>query len=257
MRSSDTDYVLAIENLTVSFDGFKAVDDLTLYIDQGELRVIIGPNGAGKTTVLDLISGKTSATSGSIRYNPYAQKKGRNIELTEMREHEIVRAGIGRKFQTPSIYESLTVFENLEISYPRGRTVLGSLTFQRSEEVMDRICAVAEAIFLIEMLDSQAELLSHGQKQWLEIGMLLVQSPDLIMLDEPVAGMSAKERDATAELLREVSKEHSVLIIEHDMDFVAKIADQVTVLHLGQIIMEGTMEEIQNDSVVQEVYLGH
>ena len=257
MRSSDTDYVLAIENLTVSFDGFKAVDDLTLYIDQGELRVIIGPNGAGKTTVLDLISGKTSATSGSIRYNPYAQKKGRNIELTEMHEHEIVRAGIGRKFQTPSIYESLTVFENLEISYPRGRTVLGSLTFQRSEEVMDRIHEVAEAIFLIEMLDSQAELLSHGQKQWLEIGMLLVQSPDLIMLDEPVAGMSAKERDATAELLREVSKEHSVLIIEHDMDFVAKIADQVTVLHLGQIIMEGTMEEIQNDSVVQEVYLGH
>lgn len=257
MRSSDTDYVLAIENLTVSFDGFKAVDDLTLYIDQGELRVIIGPNGAGKTTVLDLISGKTSATSGSIRYNPYAQKKGRNIELTQMREHEIVRAGIGRKFQTPSIYESLTVFENLEISYPSGRTVLGSLTFQRSEEVMDRIHEVAEAIFLIEMLDSQAELLSHGQKQWLEIGMLLVQSPDLIMLDEPVAGMSAKERDATAELLREVSKEHSVLIIEHDMDFVAKIADQVTVLHLGQIIMEGTMEEIQNDSVVQEVYLGH
>ena len=257
MRSTDTDYVLAIENLTVSFDGFKAVDDLTLYIDQGELRVIIGPNGAGKTTVLDLISGKTSATSGSIRYNPYAQKKGRNIELTEMREHEIVRAGIGRKFQTPSIYESLTVFENLEISYPRGRTVLGSLTFQRSEEVIDRIHEVAEAIFLIEMLDSQAELLSHGQKQWLEIGMLLVQSPDLIMLDEPVAGMSAKERDATAELLREVSKEHSVLIIEHDMDFVAKIADQVTVLHLGQIIMEGTMEEIQNDSVVQEVYLGH
>ena len=257
MRSSDTDYVLAIENLTVSFDGFKAVDDLTLYIDQGELRVIIGPNGAGKTTVLDLISGKTSATSGSIRYNPYAQKKGRNIELTEMREHEIVRAGIGRKFQTPSIYESLTVFENLEISYPRGRTVLGSLTFQRSEEVIDRIHEVAEAIFLIEMLDSQAELLSHGQKQWLEIGMLLVQSPDLIMLDEPVAGMSAKERDATAKLLREVSNEHSVLIIEHDMDFVAKIADQVTVLHLGQIIMEGTMEEIQNDSVVQEVYLGH
>ena len=257
MRSTDTDYVLAIENLTVSFDGFKAVDDLTLYIDQGELRVIIGPNGAGKTTVLDLISGKTSATSGSIRYNPYAQKKGRNIELTEMREHEIVRAGIGRKFQTPSIYESLTVFENLEISYPRGRTVLGSLTFQRSEEVINRIHEVAEAIFLIEMLDSQAELLSHGQKQWLEIGMLLVQSPDLIMLDEPVAGMSAKERDATAELLREVSKEHSVLIIEHDMDFVAKIADQVTVLHLGQIIMEGTMEEIQNDSVVQEVYLGH
>lgn len=246
---SNTDFLLAIEGLTVSFDGFKAVDDLTLYLSKGELRVIIGPNGAGKTTVLDLISGKTRATSGSIRYN--------NTELTTMSEHQIVRAGVGRKFQTPSIYEKLTVFENLEISYPWGRTVLGSLQFRRSEKVVERIYEVAKEIFLDDMLDQQAELLSHGQKQWLEIGMLLVQNPDLVMLDEPVAGMTAKERDATAELLRKIAKERSIVIIEHDMDFVAKIADQVTVLHLGKILKEGSMDEVRNDPEVQEVYLGH
>ena len=246
---SDTDFLLAIEDLTVSFDGFKAVDDLTLYINKGELRVIIGPNGAGKTTVLDLISGKTKSTSGSIRYN--------NVEMTSLREHEIVRAGIGRKFQTPSIYEKLTVFENLEISYPWGRTVLGSLGFDRSQKVVDRIFDVAEEIFLSDVLDQAAELLSHGQKQWLEIGMLLVQDPELVMLDEPVAGMTAKERDATATLLRKIAKERSIIIIEHDMDFVAKIADRVTVLHLGKIIKEGTMEEVRDDPRVKEVYLGH
>jgi urea transport system ATP-binding protein len=246
---SDTDFLLAIEDLTVSFDGFKAVDELTLYIDKGELRVIIGPNGAGKTTVLDLISGKTKSTSGSIRYN--------NVEMTNLREHEIVRTGIGRKFQTPSIYEKLSVFENLEISYPWGRTVLGSLGFNRSQKVVDRIFDVAEEIFLSDVLDQPAELLSHGQKQWLEIGMLLVQDPELVMLDEPVAGMTAKERDATATLLRKIAKERSIIIIEHDMDFVAKIADRVTVLHLGKIIKEGTMEEVRNDPRVKEVYLGH
>jgi urea transport system ATP-binding protein len=246
---SDTDFLLAIEDLTVSFDGFKAVDALTLYIDAGELRVIIGPNGAGKTTVLDLVSGKTKSTSGSIRYN--------NVEMTGLREHEIVRAGIGRKFQTPSIYEKLTVFENLEISYPWGRTVFGSLGFKRSPKVVERIFEVAEEIFLADMLDESAELLSHGQKQWLEIGMLLVQDPELVMLDEPVAGMTAKERDATAVLLRKIAKERSIIIIEHDMDFVEKIADRVTVLHLGKIIKEGTMEEVQNDPHVKEVYLGH
>ena len=246
---SDTDFLLAIEDLTVSFDGFKAVDALTLYIETGELRVIIGPNGAGKTTVLDLISGKTKATEGSIRYN--------NIELTRMKEHQIVRTGIGRKFQTPSIYEKLTVFENLEISYPYGRTVFGSLRFSRNEKVVQRIYDVAAEIFLTDVLDMSAELLSHGQKQWLEIGMLLVQDPELIMLDEPVAGMTAKERDATAILLKKIAKERSIIIIEHDMDFVAKIADRVTVLHLGKIIKEGTMEEVQNDTTVQDVYLGH
>jgi urea transport system ATP-binding protein len=247
--SSNTDFLLAIEDLTVSFDGFKAVDALSLYINKGELRVIIGPNGAGKTTVLDLISGKTRATEGSIRY--------KNIEITKMREHEIVRTGIGRKFQTPSIYEKLTVFENLEISYPFGRTVFGSLRFSRTEEVVTRICEVAEEIFLKDYLELPAELLSHGQKQWLEIGMLIVQDPELVMLDEPVAGMTAKERDATAILLRKVAKQRSIIIIEHDMDFVAKIADRVTVLHLGKIIKEGTMAQVQSDQKVKEVYLGH
>lgn len=247
--SSNTDFLLAIEDLTVSFDGFKAVDNLTLYIEKGELRVIIGPNGAGKTTVLDLISGKTKSTAGSIKY--------KNEELTKLHEHSIVRKGIGRKFQTPSIYENLTVFENMEISYPWGRTVMGSLRFKRSQEMVDRIEQVAKEIFLDEMLDVEAGLLSHGQKQWLEIGMLMVQDNELIMLDEPVAGMTAKERDATAALLRKISKERSIIIIEHDMDFVDKIADRVTVLHLGKILKEGTMDEVQNDKKVQEVYLGH
>lgn len=249
LTSPNTDYLLAIQGLTVSFDGFKAVDNLNLYIDKGELRVIIGPNGAGKTTVLDLISGKTRATEGSIKYN--------NIELTTMREHEIVRTGIVRKFQTPSIYENLTVFENLEISFPYGRTVWGSLIFKRTQQVVDRIKEVAAEIFLEDKLDEPAELLSHGQKQWLEIGMLLVQNTELIMLDEPVAGMTAKERDATAELLKRIAKTKSVIIIEHDMDFVAKIASRVTVLHLGKILKEGTMEEVRNDPTVKEVYLGH
>ena len=247
--SDNTDFLLAIEDLTVSFDGFKAVDSLTLYVDQGELRVIIGPNGAGKTTVLDLISGKTKATNGSVRF--------KNKELTKMTEHKIVREGIGRKFQTPSIYEKLTVFENLEISYPWCRKVWGSLKFTRNQQVVSRIREVAQEIFLEDMLDMEAELLSHGQKQWLEIGMLLVSNPELIMLDEPVAGMTAKERDATVELLKKIAKTRSIIIIEHDMDFVAKIAERVTVLHLGKILKEGTMEEVQNDKTVMDVYLGH
>lgn len=247
--STNTDFILAIEDLTVSFDGFKAVDALTLYIDKGELRVIIGPNGAGKTTVLDLISGKTRATEGSIRFN--------NIELTKMKEHQIVRSGVGRKFQTPSIYGNLTVFENLELSYPYGRNVFGSLGFKRSKTVVEKIFEVAGEIFLKDLLETQAEFLSHGQKQWLEIGMLLVQDPELIMLDEPVAGMTAKERDATAILLKKIAKRRSIVIIEHDMGFVGKIADKVTVLHLGKIIKEGTMEAVQNDPTVKKVYLGH
>lgn len=247
--STNTDFLLAVEDLTVSFDGFKAVDSLNLYVDEGELRVIIGPNGAGKTTVLDLISGRTPSTKGTVKFN--------NKNITKTREHQIVRLGIGRKFQTPSIYENLTVFENLEISYPWGRTVMGSLRFRRTQENIELIENVAEQIFLKDQLDEPAELLSHGQKQWLEIGMLLVQDPKLMLLDEPVAGMSASERDATADLLKRISAERSIIIIEHDMDFVALIAKRVTVLHLGKIIADGTMEEIQANEKVQEVYLGH
>lgn len=247
--TTNTDFTLAIEDLTVSFDGFKAVDSLNFYLDKNELHVVIGPNGAGKTTVLDLICGKTKATSGSIKFM--------NKELTKLAEHEIVRAGVGRKFQTPSIYENLSVFENLEVSYPRGRGVFGSLMFKRDKEVEDKVLEIAREIMLDEFLQTEAGLLSHGQKQWLEIGMLLIQDPQLLMLDEPVAGMSVKEREQTAELLNKISSGRSVLVIEHDMEFVAQIAHKVTVLHQGKILAAGDMATVQKDPKVVEVYLGH
>jgi urea transport system ATP-binding protein len=245
----DTNFLLGVEGLTVSFDGFKAVNDLSFYLDSNEIRVIIGPNGAGKTTVLDLICGRTKATGGSIRF--------KGLELTRMKEHEIVRAGVGRKFQTPSIYEDLTVFENLEISFPRGRSVFGALGFRRDAEVRDRVEEIAHSIFLADHLDNLAEYLSHGQKQWLEIGMLLIQDPALMMLDEPVAGMSVSERKKTAELLHRVIQHRSVLVIEHDMDFVGDIAHKVTVLHQGRVISEGSIAHVKADPKVVEVYLGH
>ena len=179
---SNTDFALAVEDLSVAFDGFKAIDSLNLYVDRNELRVIIGPNGAGKTTLLDLICGKTRASGGSIKF--------KNIELTAMAEHKRVRLGIGRKFQTPSIYENLSVFRNLEVSYPEGRSVFGALAFRCTEAVQNRVREVAADIGLGDRLESEAGLLSHGQKQWLEIGMLLMQEPELLMLDEPIAGMS-------------------------------------------------------------------
>ena len=247
--SSSTDFLLALESVSVSFDGFKAVNDLNLYVDKNELRVIIGPNGAGKTTVLDLICGRTKLSSGSIKF--------KDQEITGLKEHEIVRRGIGRKFQTPSIYEDLTVFENLEISVPCGRNVAGALFWKRTGEVIDQVREVAAMIFLDSHLDRLAETLSHGQKQWLEIGMLLMQDPELLMLDEPVAGMSVSERTRTAELLERVSKGRSVIVIEHDMKFVASIADRVTVLHQGKVLAEGSMTAIQDNPQVKEVYLGH
>lgn len=243
------DFVLSVEGLTVSFDGFKAVNDVSFYIEEQEIRVIIGPNGAGKTTILDLICGKTKSTEGSIKF------KGK--ELTKMREHDIVHAGVGRKFQNPSIYEDLSVFENLELSYPKGKNVWGALTFSRDQKVIDKVNEIADMIFLSELLQSPANLLSHGQKQWLEIGMLLIQDPELLMLDEPVAGMSVSERKLTAELLQKITKDRSVLVIEHDMHFVEEIADRVTVMHQGQVLSEGTMEHVQADPKVIEVYLGH
>jgi len=243
------DFVLSVEGLTVSFDGFKAVNDLSFYVEENEIRVIIGPNGAGKTTVLDLICGKTKATEGSIKF--------RGKELTKMSEHAIVHTGIGRKFQNPSIYEDLTVFENLEISFPRGHSVFGALVFKRDAEVIYAVEEVAEQIFLSDMLGKTAGLLSHGQKQWLEIGMLLIQKPDLLMLDEPVAGMSVAERKQTAELLNRITRNRSVIVIEHDMQFVEDIAHRVTVMHQGKTLSEGSMERVKNDPNVIEVYLGH
>ncbi|MCM5571878.1 urea ABC transporter ATP-binding protein UrtD [Burkholderiaceae bacterium FT117] len=246
---SPKEFVLYIEDLTVSFDGFKAIDSLNLYIDKDELRVIIGPNGAGKTTLLDLICGKTRASAGSIKF--------KDEELTKKPEHEIVRAGVGRKFQTPSIYENLSVYHNLEVSFPRGRSVFGALAFKSTDEVKERIEAVAEEIGLADKLETEAGLLSHGQKQWLEIGMLLMQEPELLMLDEPIAGMSAREREVTAELLKRICRNRSMIVIEHDMDFVKQIASKVTVMHQGKILAEGTMDAVQADPKVIDVYLGH
>ena len=246
---NSTDFLLALEAVSVSFDGFKAVNELNLYIDKGELRVIIGPNGAGKTTVLDLICGRTKVSSGSIKF--------KDQEITGLKENEIVQRGIGRKFQTPSIYDDLTVFENLEISFPRGRNVAGALFWNRTSEIVERVREIAETIFLSDQLDRLAETLSHGQKQWLEIGMLLIQDPELLMLDEPVAGMSVSERVKTAALLNTIIKNRSVIVIEHDMKFVESIAHRVTVLHQGKVLAEGDMEAIHANPQVKEVYLGH
>ena len=246
---ANKEFVLYIEGLTVSFDGFKAIDSLNLYVDKNELRVIIGPNGAGKTTLLDLICGKTKASNGSIQF--------KDQELTKKSEHAIVRSGVGRKFQTPSIYENLSVFQNLEVSYPQGRSVFGALAFKCTDEVKARVQVVAEEIGLSDKLETEAGLLSHGQKQWLEIGMLLMQDPELLMLDEPIAGMSARERELTAELLKRICKNRSMIVIEHDMAFVEQIASKVTVMHQGKILAEGTMDQVQSDPKVIDVYLGH
>jgi urea transport system ATP-binding protein len=240
---------LAIEGLTVTFDGFRAVDDLNFYVDKNELRVVIGPNGAGKTTLLDLICGKTKASAGSIMFH--------DRELTTLTEHDIVRVGIGRKFQTPSIYESLTIHENLELSCPRNRGVFGALFRGLTPEYTRRITEVAEQIGLGAQLHEIAGPLSHGQKQWLEIGMLLMQEPELLLLDEPVAGMSPREREQTAALLKQIAVNRAMIVIEHDMQFVEAIAHRVTVLHQGKILSEGSMDTVKHDPHVVEVYLGH
>ncbi|WP_018952271.1 urea ABC transporter ATP-binding protein UrtD [Thioalkalivibrio sp. AKL12] len=247
--TTNTSFLLAIEDLTVSFDGFKAIEGLNFYVEEKELRVVIGPNGAGKTTLLDLICGKTKATEGSIKF--------KGTELTKLAEHRIVWEGVGRKFQTPSVYEGLSVYENLEVSYPSGKGVFGSLFFKNTPEVDRKIRDTAAEIFLTDFLDRPAGELSHGQKQWLEIGMLLIQDPELMMLDEPVAGMSVREREQTAELLNRISKGRSVIVIEHDMNFVKEIARKVTVMHQGKVLAEGDMEKVQSDPRVIEVYLGH
>jgi urea transport system ATP-binding protein len=241
--------ILSIEGLSVSFDGFVAVDSLTFCIEREELRAVIGPNGAGKTTLLDMICGKTKATRGRIVF--------KDVDLTRLGEHQIVRLGVGRKFQTPSTYEDLTVLENLEISYPRRRGVFGSLFFRRTSQIEDRLREVAAEVYLADELETKAGALSHGQKQWLEIGMLLTQEPELLLLDEPVAGMSPREREQTAALLRRISAGRSLVVIEHDMEFVKAIARKVTVLHQGRLLSEGPLEQVQRDERVIDVYLGH
>ncbi len=242
-------YLLEVEGLTVSFDGFKALDDLSIYVNHEELHAVIGPNGAGKSTLLDAICGKTKPASGKILF--------RNQDLTRIKEYEIVRMGVGRKFQTPSIYEELTVLENLEASYPEKRNVMGALLWKRNDDIMDKINNLAAFIFLEEQMQQMAGTLSHGQKQWLEIGMLLLQDHELLLLDEPVAGMSPSEREKTAQLLKKICKGRSVIVIEHDMNFVENIAHRVTVLHQGKWLSEGSMEHVKNDPKVIEVYVGH
>ena len=240
--------ILAVQDLTVSFDGFRAVDGLALSVEEDELRCVIGPNGAGKTTLLDAICGKTRPSHGSIRFKEH--------ELTDMIEYEVTRVGVGRKFQTPSTYEDLTVLENLEISYPKKRGVMSSLFFARDATLRNKVGEVARAIYLEEHLSVKAGSLSHGQKQWLEIGMLLMQDPELLLLDEPVAGMSPGERERTAEMLKGISAGRSTIVIEHDMAFVRMIAHTVTVMHQGKVLAEGSMDDIQRDPRVIEVYLG-
>jgi len=241
--------ILYIEGVTVSFDGFKALDDLSLYLEEGELRCIIGPNGAGKTTLMDVVTGKTRPDEGSVYF-------GSRIDLTQLREHEIARAGIGRKFQRPTVFPGHTVFENIELSMQGPKGVWTTLFRRMERSVRERIEQVLETVKLVELAGTQAGQLSHGQKQWLEIGMLLAQDPKVLLVDEPVAGMTPAEVDRTAELLVELAGPHTVVVVEHDMDFVRRIARTVTVLHEGRVLAEGTMDKVQSDPRVIEVYLG-
>ena len=249
--SVDTSHgcILYIEGLTVSFDGFKALNNLNLYIDEGELRCIIGPNGAGKTTMMDVITGKTRPDKGTVFF-------GQNHDLSKMTEYEISHAGIGRKFQKPTVFLNHTVFENLELALQAEKNVWASLTKSLSGEQKDLIEKDLETIGLTEQMNLRAGLLSHGQKQWLEIGMLLVQDPKLLLIDEPVAGMTHQETERTAELLASLAGKHSVVVVEHEMDFIRSIANRVTVLHEGSVLAEGKMEDVQEDPKVMEVYLG-
>lgn len=241
--------ILTLEDINVSFDGFKALTNLTLYIGVGELRCIIGPNGAGKTTMMDVITGKTRPDSGIAYF-------GEQFDLTRMSEVEIAQSGIGRKFQKPTVFEALSVFENLELAQKTNKSVWASLRAKLSGEQRDRIDEVLTTIRLESSRNRPAGLLSHGQKQFLEIGMLLMQEPHLLLLDEPVAGMTDAETEFTAELFKSLARKHSLMVVEHDMGFVGSIADHVTVLHQGSVLAEGSLEKVQNDERVIEVYLG-
>ena len=241
--------ILYLEDVTVSFDGFKAINNLNLTIDDGELRCIIGPNGAGKTTMMDIITGKTRPNSGSVWF-------GSRHNLLTMSEPEIASLGIGRKFQKPTVFEALTVFENLELAMAADKRIFPTLTARMTGEIKDRIDEVLETTGLIALRHQPAGILSHGQKQWLEIGMLLMQRPRLLLVDEPVAGMTEQEMERTAELLTGLAGKQSVVVVEHDMGFVRSIARQVTVLHQGSVLAEGTMDQVSSDPKVVDVYLG-
>lgn len=244
--------ILSCKEVTVAFDGFKAVQGMNLKLLPGELRFLIGPNGAGKTTMLDIICGKVKPVSGSVLFH----RRSGALDITKLQEHKIAKSGIGRKFQTPSIFAELTVLENLEIAMAQNRSVWATLraTLQQSER--ERIDEELELIGLGDQRHLRAGLLSHGQKQWLEIGMMLLQEPEILLLDEPVAGMTDKETDKTGELLQEIVRKRTVVVVEHDMEFVRNFASKVTVMHEGKLLKEGTMDEVQGDDQVAEVYLG-
>ena len=240
--------LLSVQEATVAFDGFTVLDRLTLTVMRGELRFLIGPNGAGKTTLLDMLTGKVRPSSGKILYEG-------DTDITRREEHELVRLGIGRKFQTPAVYASLSVFENLEVALG-FRHRLPSLFGKLSSVEHDRIEITLKKVGLLDRTRVNAGFLSHGEQQWLEIGMLLVQDPKLVLLDEPVAGMTGQEREKTGDLLHSLEERHTVVVTEHDMDFVRRFSRTVTVLHMGRVIKEGTMDEVQHDPQVVDVYLG-
>ena len=243
---------LYLDDITVSFDGFRALNKLSLAINVGELRCIIGPNGAGKTTMMDVITGKTRPDAGKASF-------GSTIDLLRLRENEIAQIGIGRKFQKPTVYEQLSVFENLELALKADRRARASLFHRLSGEQLDRIGEILQLIHLKGEAQRTAGLLSHGQKQWLEIGMLLMQDPKLLLLDEPVAGMTDEETERTAELFLSLEGQHSLVVVEHDMKFVDQLTEgrkKVTVLHEGSVLAEGRLSEVQANEKVVEVYLG-
>jgi urea transport system ATP-binding protein len=241
--------ILLLHEVTVSFDGFRALNELSLDIEVGELRCIIGPNGAGKTTMMDVITGKTRADRGKVMFD-------QNIDVRRMSEPEIAHLGIGRKFQKPTIFENLTVFENLELSMKTDKRARTSLFAWLDDDARDKISDTLRLIRLDHEAERQAGLLSHGQKQWLEIGMLLMQDPKLLLLDEPVAGMTDDETARTGELFKSLAGKHSLVVVEHDMAFIEQLGGKVTVLHEGSVLAEGDLATVQNDQRVIEVYLG-
>jgi urea transport system ATP-binding protein len=241
--------ILYLEDVSVSFDGFKAINKLSLDIAPGELRCIIGPNGAGKTTMMDIITGKTRPDEGSVYF-------GSTIDLLRHNEPEIAQLGIGRKFQKPTVFEHLSVFENLELALKMPKGVKASMFFKLDSQQSDRLAQVLHTIHLADSVRVQAGNLSHGQKQWLEIGMLLMQDPKLLLLDEPVAGMTDHETERTAELFLSLKGKHSLMVVEHDMSFIRAISDIVTVLCDGSVLAQGTLDQVQADERVIEVYLG-
>ncbi|MBT3068976.1 urea ABC transporter ATP-binding protein UrtD [Rhodoferax sp. U11-2br] len=241
--------ILYLEDVSVSFDGFKAINKLSLDIAPGELRCIIGPNGAGKTTMMDIITGKTRPDEGRVFF-------GSTIDLLRYKESEIAQMGIGRKFQKPTVFEQLSVFENLELALKTNKAVGSSMLFKLDSAQSDRLAEVLHTIHLSDSVSRQAGFLSHGQKQWLEIGMLLMQDPKLLLLDEPVAGMTDEETERTAELFLSLKGKHSLMVVEHDMSFINTISDIVTVLCDGSVLAQGTLAQVQADERVIEVYLG-